>query len=209
MEDCVSRSREDGKEEQETTPLGQDSSTARPPGDVTNNNNEPVVENILITNIKTLRNKLPIIDINFGLLDELRTLQILTSEQREVTNSKQTISTRVGQLLDNVISLSNEQLEQFVKALELTNQKHVVNYIQSNGVRVNTNEDWPVYYTQLIEVSDKIYSTLVEVIDSRNGLLDELASTGCLNNQHKEFIEACHTNSEKNRSLIDILRRIR
>jgi len=196
----VSRSREDGKEEQETTSLGQDSSTERAPGDVTNNNNESVVEssseNILITNIKTLRNKLlPIIDINFDQLDELRTLQILTSEQREVTNSKQTISTRVGQLLDNVISLSNEQLEQFVKALELTNQKHVVNYIQSNGVRVNTNEDWPVYYTQLIEVSDKIYSTLVEVIDSRNGLLDELISTGCLNNQHEEFIEACHTNS--------------
>lgn len=117
-----------------------------------------------------------IIDIDYGLLDLLRSMGVLNGEQIEIIQSNPITESRIWKMLDYIIKTSFEHQELFMTALERTQQKHVVNYIRLNGQRPTDNTDeWPINIgSEEAKIIDRQWSKLVELIDSRNGLLDEM-----------------------------------
>jgi len=76
---------------------------------------------------------LEMIEPDFGLLDQLLTLRMLTIRQyAQITRGGyKTVYGRNDALLD--LLTSDEQCEKFLTALQRTQQQHVVNFINENG----------------------------------------------------------------------------
>ena len=82
--------------------------------------------------ISTLKSRLGgIIELDFGLLDELLRLDVLSRRQYDDVRSEWRPAYRSEAVLD--LLTSEEQCVKFLKALERTGQQHVVNYIRQNG----------------------------------------------------------------------------
>ena len=89
------------------------------------------VPNIL-ANIKRLKSDLvDIIEPDFGLLDELLKLEVLTHRQHDGVHSQNTVCDRNSALLDLLVS--EDQCDKFLKALHQTGQQHVFSLIVQNG----------------------------------------------------------------------------
>jgi len=87
--------------------------------------------------ITTLRDRLgDIIEPDFGLLDHLYRLQVLTARQIAVVRSKCTVYERSDALLD--LLTTEEQCSNLLTALQRTSQQHVVNFITQRGSRLKT-----------------------------------------------------------------------
>ena len=71
------------------------------------------------------------VDPDFGLLEELRRLGVLTRREISDVRSERTVYERNDALLD--LLTSEEQCVKFLNALQRTGQQHVVNYIEQNG----------------------------------------------------------------------------
>jgi len=81
---------------------------------------------------KRLKSQLSdIIEPDFGLLDELVTLDMLTLSQLDEVQSKRTVNRRNDALLK--LLTSEEYCDKFLTALQRTQQEHVVNFIKENG----------------------------------------------------------------------------
>lgn len=80
-----------------------------------------------------------IIDIQCGLLDELRIKAVLDQEQIELIESKQQLL--VSQLLDNVNKMPSEQRKQFLSALDRTQLSHVTWQLGSAHLQ-SMDKDW-------------------------------------------------------------------
>jgi len=87
----------------------------------------------LLANITRLKSDLAdIIEPDFGLLDELLSLKVLTRRQiAKIRSGTKTVYDQNDTLLDLLVL--KDQCDKFVKALEQTDQEHVVNYITQNG----------------------------------------------------------------------------
>ena len=86
----------------------------------------------LLANIKKLKSDLgDIIEPDFGLLDHLLSLEVLNYRQFANIRSARTVFDRNDVLLELLVS--EDQCEKFVKALQQTDQQHVVNVITQNG----------------------------------------------------------------------------
>jgi len=72
-----------------------------------------------------------IIEPDFGLLDELLRLDVLSRRQCSEVHSERTVYERNDALLD--LLTSEEQCDKFLQALRRTDQQHVVNFIEQNG----------------------------------------------------------------------------
>jgi len=72
-----------------------------------------------------------IVEPDFGLLDELLSLDILTLPQLADVRSERTVYRRNNALLE--LLTSEDQCDTFVKVLQRTGQQHVVNLITQNG----------------------------------------------------------------------------
>ena len=72
-----------------------------------------------------------IVEPDFGLLDELLRLDVLSRRQCADVRSERTVYRRTDALLD--LLTSEEQCDRFLKALKRTGQQHVANYITQNG----------------------------------------------------------------------------
>jgi len=83
--------------------------------------------------IKRLKSRLPdMIEPDFGLLDELLTLGVLTDRQYDkVCSGDKTVYEQTDALLD--LLTSDEQCDKFLTALRRTQQEHVVNFVKENG----------------------------------------------------------------------------
>ena len=82
--------------------------------------------------ITTLKYRLAdFIEPDYGLLDELLRLEVLSRRQCADVRSERTVYRRNDALLD--LLTSEEQCDKLLKALERTGQPHVVNYIRENG----------------------------------------------------------------------------
>ena len=83
--------------------------------------------------IERLKSRLSdIIEPDFGLLDELVTLDVLTDRQySKIRSGDKTAYEQNDALLD--LLTSEEQRDKFLTALQRTQQEHVVNYIKENG----------------------------------------------------------------------------
>ena len=73
-----------------------------------------------------------IIEPDFGLLDELLRLEVLSRRQyNKVRSGDKAAYERSDALLD--LLTTEDQCEKFLKALQRTHQQHVVNLITQNG----------------------------------------------------------------------------
>ena len=92
----------------------------------------------LLSSITTLKSSLAdFIEPDFGLLNELLRLHVLTRRQAASVRKKETVFDRNDALLDHLTSpegqSSEEQCGKFLTALQRTGQHHVVNFITQNG----------------------------------------------------------------------------
>jgi len=86
----------------------------------------------LFANIMRLRSRLAdIIEPDFGLLNELLSLEALIRREVARIRSEKTVYEQNDALLDLLVS--EDQCDKFVKALQRTDQGHIVNYITQNG----------------------------------------------------------------------------
>ena len=91
------------------------------------------VPNIL-ENIVRLKSALTnIVEPDFGLLDELMRLEVLTRPEVADVRSERTVYRRNAAFLD--LLTSSDQCDKFSKALERTGQQHIMNFIRQNGGR--------------------------------------------------------------------------
>ena len=72
-----------------------------------------------------------IVEPDFGLLDELLGLEVLTLAELADVRSERTVYRRNAALLD--LLTSEEQCDRFLNALRRTGQQHVVNFVTKNG----------------------------------------------------------------------------
>ena len=72
------------------------------------------------------------IEPDFGLLDQLLRLEVLTRREYEDVRSERRGAYRRNQAVLDLLT-SEDQCNKFLKALELTGQQHVVNFITQNG----------------------------------------------------------------------------
>jgi len=89
--------------------------------------------NNTLANIVNLKSRLPdIIEPDFGLLDELLGLSVLTDRQFDkVRGGDKVAYERSEAVLDLLVS--EDQGDKFLKALQRTGQQHVINFITENG----------------------------------------------------------------------------
>jgi len=86
----------------------------------------------ILANITRLKSDLAnFIEPDFGLLDQLLSLDVLTRRQMAKVRSERTVYERNDALLD--LLETEDQCNKFVKALQRTSQQHVVNFITQNG----------------------------------------------------------------------------
>jgi len=71
------------------------------------------------------------IEPDFGLLDHLLGLHVLNLRQFADVRSERTVYRRNDALLE--LLKSEDQCEKFLRALERTDQPHVVNFVTQNG----------------------------------------------------------------------------
>ena len=122
----------------------------------------------------------------FGLLDVLASNQVLTAKQVSLIRGKDLNSGQVRQLLEEITrdKISAEKKEAFLTALDQTQQKHVSNLIRGKGKRAaEYGDDWPLYYCAEVSRLIANRSKLIDLIDARNGLLDEMLSIEGINNR--------------------------
>jgi hypothetical protein len=144
-------------------------------------------------------------EIDFGLLDELLSKKVLTHSQ--YTNIKGlSDNMKVGQLLDDVMKMSPKLQSSFLAALLTCQQSHVVKYIL--GIKTIA-EDWPLYKSTTAENIHRKLRQLKELIHWQCGLLDEMIAEKCITLRQKRYIEAGATKSdeEANDRLLCILLR--
>ena len=72
-----------------------------------------------------------IVEPDFGLLDELLGLEVLTRLELADVRSERTVYRRNTALLD--LLTSQDQCDKFLKALQRAHQTHVVNFITQSG----------------------------------------------------------------------------
>jgi len=89
-------------------------------------------KDINLSAITTLKSSLAsFIEPDFGLLDYLLSLQVLTRRQIANVRSERTVYDRNDALLELLIT--EDRCVKFLKALSRTGQQHVVNFITHNG----------------------------------------------------------------------------
>jgi len=93
----------------------------------------PDEESHVLASIKRLQSRLShLIEPDFGLMDELLSLEVLTrAEYDEVRSERITVYGRNDALLD--LLTSEGQCVKFLEALQRTGQQHVVNFITHGG----------------------------------------------------------------------------
>lgn len=153
---------------------------------------------------------LRLIDIQFGLLDELRALKVLNDDQIQVIRGNQNTSDQVSQLLDYLGCMPNKQHKLFLVALFNNKQTHVNSFIIGRGYRSisdGTIENWPLRQTAAADLISRNWPVLVELLDVKNGLSDEMFTVKCISERHKQFIEAGDSDPERNDRLLNVLMR--
>jgi len=150
-----------------------------------------------------------IMSTQFGLLDELLSNNVLTSTQVVHIEEKVTKTGQVVQLLLEITreTLSNDKKDAFFNVLDSTQQKHVSNLIRCRGqLTAEFRDEWPLYLCktelQQLEINKP---KLIVLIDSFNGLLDEMMSVGCINHRQKHAVEMGSTDESRNTKLYEIV----
>ena len=168
-----------------------------------------VYSSFLKSEINVLGN---IILTQFGFLDILVSERVLTSKQVSLFQFQATCIEvmQIGPLLREITrdwtqSISEDEKAKFLNALDRTQQKHASNWIRGKGEHAaEYGDDWPLYLcTEKDRINAKKWE-LIELIDSRKGLLDEMFSREALNLRQKHT-ESRATEEQINENLISVI----
>jgi len=157
---------------------------------------------------RDMNNLMYMMKTQYGLLDELVSNNVLNTQQVSLIQEKDSCSGKTRQLLEEITreSMSDETKETLFNALDQTQQKHVSNWIRGKGERVDEYGDlWPLWYSTEWRSMTANRSNLVTLIDPRNGLLDAMLSTDCVNVQQKHTVERGTTDKNQNEILYEIV----
>jgi len=92
----------------------------------------------ILSAITTLKSSLAnFIEPDFGLLDYLLSLEVLTRRQVASVRKKETVFDRNDALLE--LFSTEDKCVKFLRALQRTGQQHVVNFITHNGGQKHKN----------------------------------------------------------------------
>jgi len=87
----------------------------------------------ILANVVNLRSQLiELLEPDFGLLDHLLSLKVLTRPQLADLRSERTVYRRNGAMLDLLVS-SDDKCDEFLKALWQSGQQHIANFVTENG----------------------------------------------------------------------------
>jgi len=87
----------------------------------------------ILSSIMTLKRRLSdIIEPDFGLLDELLRLQVMSRREYDDVRSERGAAYRRSEAILDLLT-TEHQCVKFIKALKRTHQPHVVNFIVQNG----------------------------------------------------------------------------
>jgi len=78
-----------------------------------------------------------IVEPDFGLLDELMRLEVLTRPEVADVRSERTVYRRNAAFLD--LLTTSDHCNKLLKALQRTQQPHIVNFIRENGGQKNSD----------------------------------------------------------------------
>jgi len=94
---------------------------------------------VLLASVRNLKSRLSdLIEPDFGLLDQLLSMEVLSRRQYDdVRYDKRAPYRRSEAVLD--LLTSEDQCSKFLKALQLTGQQHVVNFVLQNAGRNHIN----------------------------------------------------------------------
>ena len=94
---------------------------------------------MLLASVRNLKSRLSdLIEPDFGLLDQLLSMEVLSRRQYDdVRYDKRAPYRRSEAVLD--LLTSEDQCSKFLKALQLTGQQHVVNFVLQNAGRNHIN----------------------------------------------------------------------
>ena len=92
-----------------------------------------ITEGSMLASIRRLKSPLTdFIEPDFGLLEHLLSLGVLTSRQYDKIRAGDKAAYERSQAILDLLK-SDEQCSKFMKALQKTDQQHVVNFIAQNG----------------------------------------------------------------------------
>jgi len=78
-------------------------------------------------------------------------------------------------------------------------------YVAESG-EASDDGDWPLSRVQLRRLTVNL-RRLVELMETRHGLLDNLTAVGCITSQQRQDVIETETTANRNRKLLDILSR--
>jgi len=93
---------------------------------------EPQALLAYVTNLKSQLSD--IIEPDFGLLDQLLSMEVLSRRQYDDVRSERRAAYRRSEAVLDLLT-SEDRCSKFLKALQLTGQQHIVNFITKNGGR--------------------------------------------------------------------------
>lgn len=144
------------------------------------------------------------INPDFGLLDALLANGALSAPEATDVKNQHTVHNRNEKILEFV--LRKGAVQKLATALLKTKQTHLVAYLANGGVYTSDFEDdWPLDRNQLL-ILDGNRDCLVVLIDP-TAFTNQLLAKEVISVGEKDFIASKATHSEKNKALLDILRR--
>ena len=141
----------------------------------------------------------------YGLLEVLVCNNVLTSKQVSIIQEKDSDRSQVRQLLEEITrqTISDEKKEAFMRALDQTKQKHVSNFIRGNRKRsAEYGDDWPLLCCTEFTKLEANRSKIIDLIDTRNGLLDYMLSADCISTRRIHLIEEGSTDEVQSERLL-------
>jgi hypothetical protein len=158
-----------------------------------------------------LHNRLvDIIEPDYGLLDMLLSLDVLTRREFEDVTTMATANMRNQCLLEVLSKKSPELHERLPLALKNVGQLHVVNYLQCGGDNelVDTKDagQLPLSDESVLKLTRE-FPRLVDEIYADDFLMTNLLAVGCINRQQRQVLEATMNAADKNRKLLMMLMR--
>lgn len=143
-----------------------------------------------------------LMDPDYGLLDQLLEMGALSRREVHDVKSKRTFERRNAQLVECVSQ--HKRFGKLVLALRNTNQKHIANYLTSDGAyKSEFGDEWPLSKEEMTALN-RNQLTLIDSLDGSDLSL-AMFSADIINKRHKETIHSYPTNHEKSEVLLDII----
>jgi hypothetical protein len=104
------------------------------------------------------------------------------------------------------VKIENVHQEQFLTALNNNQLAHISEYIRANGNLSDLNQErWPLYQCDEMRTIEKNWTKLLERIDLKCGLLDELFAVGFLNERQMKSIKDKQAEATQNEELLNLM----